>query len=144
MMDGITVDTMIDLDDASGLPLPMLLAYIIIFYGQHRDLISRPSIAYNSKGVLEIKHYYDPDIDTLPNVSNEPMEQRHYELLIPRPLFSDEEKLVVIKERFQSWWQTYYAHKPQLKRINIKILRQPSSLIRSSDILSNRRPPIRL
>ncbi|CAF4939775.1 unnamed protein product, partial [Rotaria socialis] len=147
MIQGITVDTMIELvyivlqnqfcvsnnklyqqfkGGASGLPLTMLLAYINMFYGQHRDLVASfveknelfgryqdqalltwhgsedefhtlfntgidtehlmtmsvgstihfhdLEIGHNSKGVLESKVYYDRDIDTLPNVSDESIE----------------------------------------------------------------------
>ncbi|CAF4091607.1 unnamed protein product, partial [Rotaria sordida] len=66
---------------ASGLPLTMFLAYTYLFFGQYRELVKNFTKkneffgSYTNKGTLESKVYYDPNIvDTLPNVSNELME----------------------------------------------------------------------
>ncbi|CAF4738812.1 unnamed protein product, partial [Rotaria magnacalcarata] len=37
-------------------------------------------ISHNNNDVLESKVYYDPNIDTLPNVSDEPMENKSKQL----------------------------------------------------------------
>ncbi|CAF1383535.1 unnamed protein product, partial [Rotaria sordida] len=66
---------------ASGLPLTMFLAYTYLFFGQYRELVKNFTKkneffgSYTNKGTLESKVYYDPNIvDTLPNVSDELME----------------------------------------------------------------------
>ncbi|CAF2979230.1 unnamed protein product [Rotaria socialis] len=314
MIQGITVDTIIQLvyivlqnqfcvsnnklyqqfkGGASGLPLTMLLTYINMFYGQHRDLVKSfveknelfgryqdqalltwhgsedefrtlfntgtdtehtenlvtmsigstvhfhdLEIGHNSKGVLESKVYYDRDIDTLPNVSDESMEnmskelhavlyravrccsdlekfrwershidvafllsglppksidsiiqnfyveyglltrcfsyclqddeyrqlrrniiqdvdrqaelkkqrerQRHNTLFLPCPQFNDQETLASYKQRLKVWWKKYYGNEQQTKYIQIKWVKRTLIPIATSDILANKRPPIRL
>ncbi|CAF4389373.1 unnamed protein product [Rotaria magnacalcarata] len=114
-------------------------------------------ISHNNNDVLESKVYYDPNIDTLPNVSDEPMENKSKQLyaVLYRAVrccsnvmkFHHErhhKQLADYKKRIIEWWKKYYGNEPQTKHIQIKWVESTSKNLTNCDILVNKRPPIHL
>ncbi|CAF4336379.1 unnamed protein product, partial [Rotaria magnacalcarata] len=94
-------------------------------------------IGHNSKGVLE-------NVDQQAELKKQRDRQRHNTLFLPCPHFNDQETLATYKQRLKVWWKKHYGNEPQTKHIQIKWIESTSKNLTNSDILVNKRPPIRL
>ncbi|CAF1536350.1 unnamed protein product, partial [Rotaria magnacalcarata] len=84
------------------------------------------------------------DVDQQAELKKQRERQRHNTLFLPCPHFNDQETLATYKQRLKVWWKKYYGNEQQTKYIQIKWVKRTLIPIATSDILANKRPPIRL
>jgi hypothetical protein len=108
--------------------------------------LSKNSFSYllNEDEYCHLRQRIIQDTEQQMTSNKQRKQENQHTLFIPCPIFLDHQQLDNYKKCIIDWWKKYYGNEPQTKHILIKWIEQTSKNVTNSDLLVNKRPPIRL
>ncbi|CAF3411389.1 unnamed protein product [Rotaria socialis] len=128
----------------SGLPPKSIDSIIQNFYIEFGLPTRSFSYVLQDDAYRQLRRNVIQDVDRQVELKKQRERQRHNTLFLPCPKLIDHKQLADYKKHIIEWWKKYYGNEPQTKHIQIKWVKSTSKNLTNSDILVNKRPPIRL
>ncbi|CAF1302045.1 unnamed protein product [Rotaria sordida] len=127
-----------------GCTSEFILSGIQRFYQQFNILEKFWDLRLNNNEYDHLRRCIVEDVEQQIKLKQQREQAKEHTLFMPCPRLMDEESTDAFKQCFEYWWNKYYANESPRNSIQIKWIEQTPTCLTNSNILINRRPPLRL